>query len=97
MPRRRNQTNPTPRYSRVVYHRSFDAMTPEEGREWLQGIHERLTRKMQRERVYLDRRAARGTHTPTDDAYEDDQGLEQELLSLIETLLNGSEPQGGGS
>jgi len=97
MPRKRTQSNTTPRYSRVVYHRSFDVMTPEEGREWLQGIHERLTRKMQRERAYLDRRAARGAHTPTDDAYEDDQGLEQELLLLIETLLHGSEPQGGGA
>nr|MBA2680535.1 hypothetical protein [Ktedonobacteraceae bacterium] len=36
---------------------------------------------------YLDRRAQRGTHTPTDDAYEADQQLETELLALLERLL----------
>jgi len=44
---------------------------------------------MQRERAYLDRRAARGTHTPTDDAYEADQILEAELLAILDELAQG--------
>ena len=64
-------------------------MTPDEAQVWLQRARERLIRKMQRERSYLDHRAARGTHTPTDDAYEADLVLEQELLGLLENLLQG--------
>lgn len=48
----------------------------------------------QRERDYLDRRAARGAHTPTDDAYEADQGLETELLLLLDELLQNAQEQG---
>jgi hypothetical protein len=59
------------------------AMTPDEARAWLGSLRERLQQKMGRERAYLDRRAGRGTHTPTDDAYEDDQQLEAELLDLL--------------
>lgn len=66
---------------------SLDSMTPAEARFWLASLRERLQQKMARERAYLDRRAARGTHTPTDDAYKEDQGLEAELLSLLDQWM----------
>lgn len=87
----------TPRYPQLVYHTSLDAMTPEEIQGWLRSVQERLQRKMKRERAYLDRRASKKRHTPTDDAYEDDLILEQELLSMVENLLDGFAQQGGGS
>lgn len=59
------------------------AMTPAEASAWLASLRDRLQKKMARERAYLNRRAARGTHTPTDEAYEDDQQLEAELLDLL--------------
>lgn len=52
---------------------ALDQMTPDELRAWIQRTRDAPTRKMQRERSYLDRRAARGTFTPTDEAYEQDQ------------------------
>ncbi len=61
-------------------------MTPDELRVWLTSMRERLTTKMARERAYLDRRAARGTHTPTDDAYEADLLLETDLMRLLEEM-----------
>jgi hypothetical protein len=64
-------------------------MTPEEGRMWIEGMRTRLIVKQRREQAYLDRRATRGTHTPTDEAYEADQVLEQELLALLDELLQG--------
>jgi len=92
-----SNSHDTPRYPELVYHKSLDAMTPEEAQIWLRGVRERLTRKMQRERAYLDRRAARGRATPTDGAYEADLILEQELLTLVENLLQGFAEQGGAS
>ncbi|GHO94814.1 hypothetical protein KSF_048620 [Reticulibacter mediterranei] len=72
----------------LTYQKHLDTMTVEEGIAWLMGMKERLTSKQQRERRYLDRRAARGTQTPTDDAYEQDQVLESELLALLEGLID---------
>jgi hypothetical protein len=57
---------------------------------WIDARRGQLLKKQARERAYLDRRAAHGTHTPTDDAYEADSLLENELLEaldLLETLL----------
>jgi hypothetical protein len=57
---------------------------------WIDARRRQLLKKQDRERAYLDRRAARGTRTPTDDAYEADSLLENELLEaldLLETLL----------
>ncbi len=71
----------------LSYQKSLDSMTLEEGISWLSGMKERLTAKQQRERRYLDRRAKQGTHTPTDDAYEQDQVLESELLALLDGLI----------
>jgi hypothetical protein len=64
-------------------------MTPEEGHMWIEGMRSRLIAKQQRERAYLKRRAARGTRTPTDEAYEADQALESELITLLDDLLQG--------
>ena len=85
---RKQPTTPsyTPLTGAVTTLKRLDDMTPAEGRIWIQGVRERLQQKMQRERAYLDRRAARGVSTPTDEAYENDQRLEAELLALLEGL-----------
>jgi hypothetical protein len=70
----------------LVYHKFFEDMTPQEGMAWIASLRARLLRKQQRERAYLDRRAARGTHTPTDEAYENDQVLESELITFLDEL-----------
>lgn len=62
-------------------------LTPQEVLVFLQDLRQRLQAKQARERAYLDRRAARGTHTPTDEAYEGDQLLEQDLLDLLDQLI----------
>lgn len=71
----------------LFYQKPLSAMTTEEGVRWLQGMRERLANKQHRERAYLDRRAARGTYTPVDEAYEQDQILESELLALLDGLI----------
>ncbi len=58
-------------------------MTPDELRAWIGSTRAALQKKMARERAYLDRRAARGTYTPTDEAYEADQLLEADLLDML--------------
>jgi hypothetical protein len=73
----------------LTYHKSLADLSHEETVTWIQNVRERLERKMQRERAYLDRRTARGTHTPTDEAYEADQVLEAELLAILDELANG--------
>jgi hypothetical protein len=62
-------------------------MCDAERRAYVQDLKQRLEVKKQRERAYLDRRAARGAHTPTDEAYERDQELETELIALLEEIL----------
>ena len=61
----------------------LNAMTPNELRTWIGSTRAALERKMARERTYLDRRAMRGTHTPTDEAYEADQLVEADLLDML--------------
>jgi len=58
-------------------------MTPDELRAWIGSTRAALQKKMARERAYLDRRARRGTHTPTDEAYKTDQLLEAYLLEML--------------
>lgn len=72
-----------------MYHarKPFNDMTPDEARAYLSGLIVALEKKRARERAYLDRRARRGTHTPTDDAYEADQELETDLLALLNEML----------
>ena len=64
----------------------WEDMTPQEALAHIGTIRARLVAKQTRERAYLDRRAARGTHTPTDDVYEADQELETDLLALLDGL-----------
>jgi hypothetical protein len=73
----------------IVIHKALADMSREEGKTWLEGIQARLVAKQRREKTYLERRAGRGTHTPTDEAYEGDQILEDELLLLLQDLING--------
>ena len=65
-------------------------MDATEALEWIADIRTRLKLKQAREQAYLTRRAARGTHTPTDEAYEQDQALENELLALLDELEQGA-------
>ena len=64
----------------------LSAMTPDELRAWIGRTRTALERKKARERAYLDRRAARGTRTPTDESYEADQLLEADLLDMLNEL-----------
>ena len=61
-------------------------MTPEELCTWIRTTRGALEQKQARERAYLDHRAHRGTHTPTDDAYEQDHQLEDDLLAMLDEL-----------
>jgi hypothetical protein len=53
-----------------------------------------LTRKLRRERAYLDRRARRGVRTPTDDVLEEDQRHLQTLLQVIRRARACAPPAG---
>ncbi len=64
----------------------LNTMTSDELRAWIGRTRAALERKKARERAYLDRRASRGTHTPTDEAYEADQELEADLLDMLNEL-----------
>ena len=64
----------------------INEMTGEQLTAWIRATRAALQQKMQRERNYLDRRAARRTHTPTDDAYEADQVLEADLIALLDEM-----------
>jgi hypothetical protein len=70
----------------VVRRKPLGHMSPTEVRAWLRATRVALQQKMQRERAYLDRRAARGTYTPTDEAYEGDQLLEADVLALLDEM-----------
>jgi hypothetical protein len=62
---------------------ALNEMTPGELRAWIGSTRAALERKKARERAYLDRRALRGTYTPTDEDYEADQLLEADLLDML--------------
>jgi len=64
----------------------LDDMSEDEARAWVHELRGRLQLKQARERNYLERRKARGTRTPTDEAYEADQELENDLLAILEHL-----------
>jgi hypothetical protein len=74
----------------------LNQMSPAGVRAWLRATRTALQQKMHRERAYLDRRAARGTCTSTDEAYERDQLLEADILALLDemdaSLPDGKEP-----
>jgi hypothetical protein len=79
-------TTQTHMLQRPALRTPLSSMTPDEQRSWIGATRTALVRKMQRERAYLDRRAVRGTYTPTDQAYEADQLLEADLLALLDAL-----------
>lgn len=64
----------------------LNQMSPDEIRAWIRTMRHALAQKQARERAYLDRRARRGVHTPTDEAYEQDQLLEADLLAMLEEM-----------
>lgn len=64
------------------------AMSSTERVAYLESLREELSKKQQRERAYLDRRAKRGTHTPTDEDYEADQVLESKILAVFDEMLD---------
>jgi hypothetical protein len=61
-------------------------MSEEELHSWIHTTRAALHKKLARERNYLDRRASRGTHTPTDEAYEGDQALLADLIALFDEM-----------
>lgn len=67
-------------------HQPFNQMTPDEVRTWIHATRRALEQKQARERAYLDRRARRGIHTPIDDAYEQDQLLLADLLTMLDEM-----------
>ena len=69
-------------------------MSDEQLGTWIQATRAALRQKMQREHNYLERRAARGIHTPTDDAYEHDQVVEADLLTLLDEMAARLAPEG---
>jgi hypothetical protein len=66
-------------------------MTSDEVRRCIHEIRAALQQKMARERAYLERRAGRLVHTPTDEAYEADQVLEADLLAFLDEIEQGLE------
>lgn len=88
MPRRTPKQATTPYYvPSKAPRKRFEDMDAAELQAYMVDLRGRLATKQQRERAYLDRRAARGTRTPTDEAYENDQLLESELLALLDHIL----------
>ncbi len=69
-------------------------LTPAEQLAWIADRRARLHKKQVRECAYLDRRAKRGTHTPTDEVYEQDQLPEHDLVEALD-LLEAFIQQGG--
>jgi hypothetical protein len=61
-------------------------MSEAELHAWIHATRAALHKKLARERNYLDRRASRGTHTPTDEAYEADQDLLTDLIALFDEM-----------
>jgi len=74
------------RYQAALQRPPLNQMALDEVRAWLRATRAALQQKMQRERAYLDRRAARGTCTPTDEAYERDQLLEADVVALLDEM-----------
>jgi hypothetical protein len=89
----RKQRQRTPNAT-LTTHKRLDTLTGEEAVLYLEQLMERLAVKQQRERAYLDRRATRKIHTPTDDAYEADQVLEDEIMAVLDALRKQARERG---
>jgi hypothetical protein len=81
----------------LIVSQPLSELSPAEGRLWLDSLRTRLLAKQQREQDYLDRRAKRGVHTTTDDVYEADQQLENELLALLDQVSAWVDARQGGT
>lgn len=68
--------------------RDFTAMQQQDLLQYAESLIHRLELKQVRELAYLQRRYARGTYTPTDQAYGEDQVLEDELLELLRYIVH---------
>jgi len=64
----------------------INEMSYDELAAWIRTTRVALHKKKARERTYIDRRAARGTHTPTDEAYEADQPLLADLIAFLDEM-----------
>jgi hypothetical protein len=85
--RRATDTQSSQRSSPISPQRpAVSQMSKEELLVWMRTTRAALQKKMARERTYLDRRASRGTRTPTDEAYEADQGLLADLIALLDEM-----------
>lgn len=71
---------------RTPERQAFAAMSQDERRAWLTEKYAWLLEKRRREQQYLDRRARRGSATPTDDDYQADAPHELDLLKFFEEL-----------
>ena len=72
--------------SRGIHRKPLAHMSPDELAAWIRRTKAHLQQKMQRERAYLDRRAARGICTSTDEVYEHDQLLEADLVAMLDEI-----------
>ena len=89
---RKNQPQATKPQRPPINEMSYDELAA-----WIRTTRAGLHKKKVRERAYLDRRAAHGTHTPTDEAYEADQPLLADLIALLDEMeasLEGEAPYG---
>jgi len=64
----------------------LNQMTPDELCTWIHATRHALKHKQASACAYLDRRADRGTQTPTDEAYEQDQRLLADLLAMLDEM-----------
>ena len=79
-PQRQQATAATPK--RPPIHQ----MSLDELQTWIRTTRAALQKKLARERAYLERRAARGIHTPTDEAYDADQPLLADFIALLDEM-----------
>jgi hypothetical protein len=86
MPKQRRTTTRQLSSQATLQRPPVSQMSEEELHAWIHTTRAALHKKLVRERNYLDRRISRGTHTPTDDAYEADQDLLADLIALLDEM-----------
>lgn len=68
--------------------RTLDDMTEPEAREYVALLIERIKERQKEQQAYLDRRAGRGSRTPTDALYEQYIQLDSAILEVLHRLLS---------
>lgn len=71
----------------LVVRKRLDEMDEHEAVAYTEQLMERLRKKQAREKNYLDGRARRGIRRPTDELYEQDQILEDEILAVLGEVI----------